>query len=70
MRLLINFFLYGMLFYLLWRYFPDGFHTLVNWADQLFNFLYDLFHSTFKSSSSAAPATSKQALSYLFSSIW
>lgn len=43
MRFIINFILYGILFYIIYLYFPDAFKTLVGWVDQVFAFLRDLF---------------------------
>jgi len=38
-RFIINFILFGLLFYILWRYAPDLFETLVSWVDALFEYL-------------------------------
>jgi len=42
MRFIINFLFFGILFYLIWIYFPDAFKTLVSWADQVVVFFRDL----------------------------
>lgn len=42
MRFLLNFFFYGLLFYLIWMFFPDTFMTLVSWANHVVAFLRDL----------------------------
>jgi len=44
MRFLLNFLFYGILFYLIWMFFPEGFKTLVSWADQIVAFFQGLFH--------------------------
>ena len=42
MKFLWNFFFFGILFYLIWVFFPDAFHTLVNWANHIVAFFKDL----------------------------
>lgn len=42
MRFIINFLFFGILFYLIWMYFPDAFKTLVSWAEQIVVFFRDL----------------------------
>jgi hypothetical protein len=42
MRFLFNFFFFGILFYLIWMFFPDAFMTLVNWANHVVAFFRDL----------------------------
>jgi len=39
MRFIINFFLFGFIFYLISVFFPDAFHTLVSWAEHVYVFL-------------------------------
>lgn len=46
MRFIANFILFGILFYLIWRFFPEAFETLVAWAGKVFDFVRDLFTST------------------------
>ncbi len=43
LRFILNFFLFGFLFYLIYVFFPDAFHTLASWADRLFAFFRDLY---------------------------
>lgn len=43
MRFIINFFFFGILFYLIYLFFPETFVTLVSWADKTYEFLKDLF---------------------------
>ena len=45
MRFILNFFFFGLLFYLIWMFFPDAFKTLVSWADQTVAFLTGIFHT-------------------------
>ncbi|WP_195155574.1 hypothetical protein [Candidatus Protochlamydia phocaeensis] len=42
MRFIFNFFFFGILFYLIYLFFPDAFHTLVSWADRTYEFFRDL----------------------------
>ena len=42
MKFIFNFILYGIIFYALWLFFPDAFHTLVSWADKTFALIKDL----------------------------
>lgn len=58
MRFILNFIFFGLLFYLLWVYFPEAFKTLVQWASAVFNYLQHLFQNVINSvhSSGAAPA--------------
>jgi hypothetical protein len=43
MRFIFNFFFFGILFYLIWMFFPDAFLTLISWADHIVAFFKDLF---------------------------
>lgn len=43
MRFIFNFVFFGILFYLIWMFFPDAFLTLVSWADHVVAFVKDLF---------------------------
>ena len=43
MRFIFNFFFFGLLFYIIYLFFPDAFHTLVSMADKSYEFLRDLF---------------------------
>lgn len=42
LRFILNFFLFGILFYLIYLFFPDAFMTLVSWANEAYEFLKDL----------------------------
>lgn len=39
MRFILNFIFFGILFYLIYLYFPDAFHTLVSWVAKVFDFI-------------------------------
>ena len=38
MRFIFNFFFFGFIFYLIWLFFPDAFHTLEGWAGAVYEF--------------------------------
>lgn len=42
MRFIFNFLFFGILFYLIWMFFPDAFLKLVSWADSIVAFFKDL----------------------------
>jgi len=46
MRFIWNFFFFGILFYLIWMFFPDAFLTLVSWANQVVAFFRELISNT------------------------
>lgn len=41
-RFLINFLIFGLLFYAIYRFFPDAFETLVSWVHQIFEFIREM----------------------------
>jgi hypothetical protein len=43
MRFILNFIFFGILFYLIWMFFPEAFTTLVSWANHIVAFFRDLF---------------------------
>lgn len=45
MRFLINFFVFGFLFFLIYIFFPEAFATLVSWAQSVYDFLRDMINS-------------------------
>lgn len=42
MRFIFSFIFFGLLFYIIWLYFPEAFQTLVSWAASVYNFFYHL----------------------------
>lgn len=72
MRFIVNFIFFGILFYLLWLYFPEAFQTLVSWANHVVTFIknvaLDLWekYGTGKVPAQPSPASS---LFFLFSGI-
>lgn len=57
MRFVFNFFFFGIIFYLIWMFFPDAFLTLVGWADHVVAFFRDLFMGVSDKIQHHAPAT-------------
>lgn len=55
MRFILNFFFFGLLFYLIYLFFPEAFHTLVSWANQVYLYLRDLFLNLSGRMQSSAP---------------
>ena len=45
MRFILNFFFFGILFYLIWMFFPEAFKTLISWADEVVAFFKGLIQS-------------------------
>lgn len=37
MRFIINFLIFGMIFFLIYRFFPEAFSTLVTWANAVYD---------------------------------
>lgn len=44
LRFIINFILFGLLFYALWLFVPDVFSKLTGWAGALFNYIQELLN--------------------------
>lgn len=42
MRFILNFFVFGFLFYLISIFFPDAFNTLVSWAASVYEFFHQI----------------------------
>lgn len=42
MRFLINFFIFGFIFFLIYLFFPEAFATLVSWAQRVYDFFHDI----------------------------
>lgn len=40
MKFILNFFLFGIIFFLISIYFPEAFQTLVSWAQNSYDFVY------------------------------
>jgi hypothetical protein len=43
MRFIFNFIFFGILFYILWLYFPETFVALTTWAAKVVDFIRNLF---------------------------
>lgn len=57
MRFIWNFFFFGILFYLISLAFPDTFHTLVSWANQIVAFFKELIMGVVDKVQHTPPAT-------------
>lgn len=73
MRFIINFFLFGFLFYLISVFFPEAFQTLVSWAGSVYTFVSDLVHNISdklggkgSTNPEAPPTPSPHAMALLF----
>ena len=73
MRFILNFIFFGVLFYAIYLIFPDAFHTMVGWANSIYEFLKDVIiqisdkAQDWKASRSGrSTATPEQALFSLF----
>lgn len=42
LRFIFNFILFGILFYVIYHFFPDAFKLLVSWAEHLYEFLKEV----------------------------
>lgn len=42
MRFIFYFIFFGLLFYVIWLYFPEAFQTLVSWVAKVYNFLHNI----------------------------
>jgi hypothetical protein len=42
MRFILNFIFFGVLFYAIYLIFPDAFHTMVGWANSIYEFIRDI----------------------------
>ncbi len=42
MRFILNFIFFGVLFYIIYLFFPEAFQTLVGWANEVYIFFRDL----------------------------
>lgn len=67
MRFILNFIFFGILFYLIYIYFPDAFHTLVSWVSKIYDFFKELIIEAYNRSanwrheSPSTPAPSHEA---------
>lgn len=55
LRFIFNFILFGIIFYLIYIYFPDGFATLVRWVETAWNWIVDTFSHLFSKMGSTPP---------------
>lgn len=43
LKFILNFILFGFIFFLIAKYFPDAFDRLVEWVDIAWNYIVNLF---------------------------
>lgn len=43
MKFIVNFIIFGLIFYGIYVFFPTAFETLVSWAEAVFNFVEGLY---------------------------
>lgn len=66
MRFIFNFVFFGLLFFIIWKFFPDAFNTLVGWVTSLYDYLDHLVRSLTESVNRATDRTPpKEAASML-----
>lgn len=74
MRFILNFFFYGLLFFLIYMFFPEAFNTLVSWANETYIFLRDFIQKaigTVQETKKEPVAIPQQAMILLLSlSFW
>lgn len=69
MRVIINFFIYGFIFFLIYLFFPEAFTTLVEWARKTYEFFAGLVQTVKDKTTGSSPANGDEAhkvVSYLF----
>lgn len=65
MKFLFNFVFFGVLFYVIYLFFPEAFRVLVSWADSAYQLIRDLGLMVYKKIQElrqASPSTSPSAL--------
>lgn len=70
MRFIINFFLFGFIFFLIWHFFPEAFSTLVSWAQTVFDFFRDLFSNVREKVDTKHGEPAAALLSYMMLKNW
>ena len=70
-RFILNFILFGLLFYALWLFVPDIFAKLTSWAGALFSYLEQLFNqfSGRLQHTQPAPTTTAPAILFLLENL-
>lgn len=43
LRFILSFIFFGVLFYLIWKYFPEAFETLFSWLESGINYIKSFF---------------------------
>jgi len=67
LRFIFNFFLFGLIFFLIYIFFPEAFANLVSWANNVYLFFEDIFYqASDKIQSPRHSAPAKEMLRVLF----
>ncbi len=72
MKFLFNFVFFGVLFYVIYLFFPDAFRILVSWADSAYQLIRDLGLMVYKKvqelrqTSSSTPSSAVLQIAFLF----
>ena len=61
LRFVLNFILFGLLFYAIWYFFPDVFNKMVSGAKEVFDYIKNLFQNISEKTQQPAPATPPSA---------
>lgn len=64
-RFIVNFFLFGILFFLIWHFFPEAFGKLVSWASNVYDFLQSLVMSLVGKIQQAKPSEEPAKQSFI-----
>ncbi len=64
MRVIINFFVFGFIFYLIYIFFPDAFQTLVSWASAVYEFFHGLVQTVIEKTG-GKPKSTEHAMALL-----
>lgn len=72
MRFILNFILFGIIFYAIWYFFPDAFMKMVSWAGAVFSYIRDVVESLIQKLSQNRPHPQTQTaeiISFIFSKL-
>lgn len=60
-RFIVNFFLFGLLFYALYIFFPDAFAKMVGWVAAVFDYIRDIVNQIIEKINSTRSPTAPHA---------
>lgn len=70
MRFILNFFIFGLIYFLIWMFFPEAFQTLVSWATQVYNFFHDAYISIMEKTGMHKPSEQTNTTHALGRWVW